>query len=163
MAPICSDPEVMRFLSASRDRETTRARIGAWSAHISEFGWGFWAAELKEAKELIGFVGMAHLAEDHPFAPGVELGWRLARKHWGKGYATEGGLACLEVAFDSLGLPELIATTAVPNVKSSSVMRRLGMQGPELVFEHPGVPAASPLKSHLLYRISRSQWLGYES
>ena len=83
MSEICADPEVMHFLSAKRDRETTRSRIAAWSSHISRHGWGFWAAELKQTRTLIGFVGMSYLAEDHPFAPGVELGWRLGKQHWG--------------------------------------------------------------------------------
>lgn len=132
-------------------------RINAWSSHISEHGWGFWAAELKETRELLGFVGLSYLAQDHPYAPGVELGWRLAKRHWGYGCATEGGRACLQIAFDSLQLPEVIATTALHNSKSSAVMLRLGMKGPGAVFEHPGVPLHSLLKLHALYRISRPE------
>jgi RimJ/RimL family protein N-acetyltransferase len=155
---ICSDPVVMQFLTKSRDRATTLSRIDSWSAAITERGWGFWAAEVKETSELIGFVGLSVPADGHPFLPCVELGWRLARNHWGKGYATEGARACLKVAFEVLELPEVIATTALGNSRSSAVMERLRMRGPETTFEHPGVPTDSPNRMHKLYRLSRAEW-----
>ena len=158
ISALCADPAVMEFLSAKRDRGTTISRVEAWSSHLSEHGWGNWAIELKQTFEFMGFVGISNLDAGHPFFPGVELAWRLAKRHWGHGYATEGGHACLKVAFDTLGLPEVIATTALGNVRSSAVMVRLGMKGPESTFPHPGVPIDNPLRTHVLYRISRSQW-----
>jgi RimJ/RimL family protein N-acetyltransferase len=155
---ICSDPAVMEFLAGKRDRAAILSRIDAWSAAISERGWGFWAAELKEPRQLIGFVGLSVPAEGHPFLPCVELGWRLAKDHWGNGYATEGGRACLKIAFAALDLPEVIATTALGNLRSSAVMERLGMKGPEKTFEHPGVPIDSPHRKHVLYRMARADW-----
>jgi RimJ/RimL family protein N-acetyltransferase len=160
---ISSDPIVMEFLTSQRDPATILSRIDAWSADISRRGWGFWAAELKQTRELIGFVGLSVPAEGHPFLPSVELGWRLGRKHWGNGYATEGGRACLKIAFEVLELPEVIATTARGNVRSSAVMTRLRMRGPETTFEHPGVPIDSPNRRHVLYRISRSEWQGHDA
>lgn len=85
-AAICSDPVVMEFLSSTRDCATTFAAIDKWSTFISERGWGFWAVELKETSEFLGFVGLQVPAAGHPFLPCVEIGWRLARKHWGNGY-----------------------------------------------------------------------------
>ena len=160
---ISSDPMVMEFLTSQRGPATILSRIDAWSADISRRGWGFWAAELRQTRELIGFVGLSVPADGHPFLPCVELGWRLGKNHWGNGYATEGGRACLKVAFEVLELPEVIATTAVGNSRSSAVMTRLGMRGPETTFEHPGVPADSPNRRHLLYRISRSEWRGHDA
>jgi RimJ/RimL family protein N-acetyltransferase len=157
-AEICADAAVMEFLSSSRDRETTFSAIDKWSARISECGWGFWAIELKQAREFIGFVGLQVPAAGHPFLPCVEIGWRLARKHWGNGYASEGGREALKIAFEVLELPEVIATTALPNWRSRAVMERLGMKGPETTFEHPGVPVDNPLRTHVLFRLSRREW-----
>ena len=155
---ICSDPVVMEFLTGKRDAATILSRVDAWSADISKRGWGFWAAELKQTRQLIGFVGLSIPADGHPFLPCVELGWRLARNHWGNGYATEGARVCLKIAFEVLQLPEVIATTASGNLRSSAVMARLGMRGPETTFEHPGVPIDSPHRRHVLYRLFRSAW-----
>jgi RimJ/RimL family protein N-acetyltransferase len=148
----------MEFLSGPRDRATTYAAIDKWSASISERGWGFWAVELKQTSEFIGFVGLQVPAVGHPFLPCVEIGWRLAGKHWGKGYATEGARESLRVAFEVLLLPEIIATTALGNSRSRAVMERLGMRGPEATFRHPGVPIDSPLRAHMLFRLSQREW-----
>ena len=74
--------------------------IAETNRRIEKFGFGLWAAEVKEAKELIGFVGL-HIPDfESHFTPCVEIGWRLAFKHWGKGYATEAAKEVLKVGFD---------------------------------------------------------------
>jgi RimJ/RimL family protein N-acetyltransferase len=160
-AELCADAEVMEFLSSRRDSATTFAAIDKWTALLSERGWGFWAVELKQTNEFIGFVGLQIPAEGHPFLPCVEIGWRLARRHWGYGYATEGARETLRVAFEVLGLPEIIATTALGNSRSRMVMERLGMRGPETTFQHPGVPIDNPLRTHILFRLSQLEWAGH--
>jgi RimJ/RimL family protein N-acetyltransferase len=157
-AALCSDPKVMEFMGTLHDRATSDGRIDKWSARIQEVGWGVWAVELKQGGEFIGFTGLQVPAEGHPFLPCVELGWRLAAAHWGRGYATEAANGVLRVAFDALALPELIATTAVGNRRSSEVMKRLGMRGPELTFQLPRVPEDNLLGRHVLFRLSREQW-----
>jgi RimJ/RimL family protein N-acetyltransferase len=148
----------MEFLSSPRDRATTLAAIDNWSGLIAERGWGFWAVELKQTKEFAGFVGLQIPAEGHPFLPCVEIGWRLGAKYWGRGYATEGARRVLRVAFEELNLPEVIATTALGNLRSRAVMERLNMRGPETQFQHPRVPIDSPLRTHMLFRISQEGW-----
>jgi RimJ/RimL family protein N-acetyltransferase len=160
-AELCADPEVMEFLSGRRDSATAFAAIDKWSALISERGWGFWAIEVKQTSEFIGFVGLQVPAEGHPFLPCVEIGWRLARQHWGRGYATEGARESLRVAFELLELPAIIATTALGNTRSRMVMERLGMKGPETTFQHPGVPIDNPLRTHMLFRLSQKEWTGH--
>jgi RimJ/RimL family protein N-acetyltransferase len=157
-AAICADAEVMEFLSGARDAATAFAAIDRWSSLINERGWGFWAIEIKHTEEFAGFVGLQVPAPGHPYLPCVEIGWRLARKHWGNGYATEGAREALNVAFGPLGCAEIIATTALANRRSRSVMERLGMRGPEAVFEHPGVPLGNTLRRHMLFRLSRQEW-----
>lgn len=94
------------------------------------------------------------VGEDMPFA-GVDVGWRLKRSAWGHGYATEAALACLAFGFEALGLPEVVASTTVNNLRSQAVMRRIGMtQDPADDFEDPSVPEG-PLRQCVLYRTPR--------
>jgi RimJ/RimL family protein N-acetyltransferase len=91
------------------------------------------------------------VGEDMPFA-GVDVGWRLTRSAWGHGYATEAALACLAFGFETLGLPEVVASTKINNLRSQEVMRRIGMtQDPAHNFEDPSVPEG-PLRQCVLYR-----------
>lgn len=78
----------------------------------------------------------------------------------GHGYATEAAKRVLGIAFEVLELPEVIATTAATNLRSSAVMERIGMRGPETVFRFLDVPKENPLGDHVLYRLSRGQWQG---
>ncbi|MDC6167079.1 GNAT family N-acetyltransferase [Paucibacter sp. XJ19-41] len=153
-AALCADPEVMQFLSSDRDRATSDLAIDRWSARIADQGWSFWAVELKHTGEFIGMAGLQVPAEPHPYLPCTEIGWRLARAHWGQGYASEAARRVLSFAFSELKLQEVLASTAVGNRRSSAVMRRVGMSGPEASFIHPGVPEGSHLRQHVLYRIS---------
>ena len=155
-ASLCADPEVMEFLSSSRDRATSDSAIDRWRSRIEEQGWSFWAVELTATGAFIGMAGLQVPAEPHPYLPCTEIGWRLAKEYWGQGYASEAAYRVLDFAFIDLGLEEVVATTAVGNIRSSAVMRRIGMSGPEATFVHPGVPDGSSLRQHVLYRISKA-------
>ena len=87
-----------------------------------------------------------------PGAGGVEVGWRLGRKFWGQGYASEAARAALGFAFGELALSEVHSITAVINLPSRAVMERLGMTFVD-EFEHPRVALSSPLRPHVRYRI----------
>jgi RimJ/RimL family protein N-acetyltransferase len=67
---------------------------------ISNQGWGFWAVELKSTNSFIGFVGLHQAEVELLFSPCVEIGWRLSKKYWNNGYATEAGRAALKFAFE---------------------------------------------------------------
>lgn len=162
-AALCADPEVMEFLSSARDRATSDAAIDRWQARIENQGWSFSAVELRESGVFIGMAGLQVPAPPHPYLPCVEVGWRLARASWGKGYATEAARRALRFAFEDLNLQEVVATTAQHNVRSSAVMERLGMSGPEGPFIHPGVPEGSALRHHVLYRLARGTFHASES
>jgi RimJ/RimL family protein N-acetyltransferase len=124
-------------------------------------GWGLWALERKDTGAFIGFTGLAPVSFAAPFAPAVEIGWRLARPAWGHGYATEAARAAVGLAFDELGLDGLVSFTAPANVRSRAVMERLGMtRDPAEDFDHPRVPAGSPLRRHVLYRLPVAAWRG---
>jgi RimJ/RimL family protein N-acetyltransferase len=85
----------------------------------------------------------------------VEVGWRLARAHWGKGYATEAARAALAFGFEQVGLNEIVSFTVPANTRSIAVMERLGMtRNPADDFDHPSLPEGSPLRRHVLYRLT---------
>jgi RimJ/RimL family protein N-acetyltransferase len=88
--------------------------------------------------------------------PAVEIGWRLAFEHWGKGFATEGARAARRHAFETLKLEEVVSFTVPANLRSRRVMEKLGMShNPADDFDHPRLPAGHPLRRHVLYRIKR--------
>jgi RimJ/RimL family protein N-acetyltransferase len=157
-AALNADPAVMEFFLSPLSRESSDASIDAWQSQLASRGWSNWALELKASGELLGFTGLSIPRRVLPFSPCVEVGWRLARTHWGQGYATEAARAALEVGFVRLDLPEIVSFTTVGNVRSRAVMERIGMRDAKQDFEYPGFPEGHPLRRHCLYRISREAW-----
>jgi RimJ/RimL family protein N-acetyltransferase len=153
----------MEFLSSARDRATSDAAIDRWQTRIGDQGWSFRAVKVKESGVFIGMAGLQVPAPPHPYLPCVEIDWRLARASWVKGYATEAARRALRFAFEDHDLQEVVATTAQQNVRSSAVMQRLGMSGPEGLFMRPGVPERSVLRQHVLYRLARGTFHTGES
>lgn len=157
-ATLNAHSEVMRHFPAPM----TRAQSDAFAAHVQETiarqGWGWWAVEVRGGAPFIGFVGLNRPGFDAHFTPAVEIGWRLDRRYWGSGYATEAATAALTFAFDELELAEVVSFTALTNERSMRVMRRLGMtHDPAEDFDHPAL-ADGPLRRHALFRIRREQW-----
>lgn len=126
---------------------------------------GLGAVSLMENEKFIGFIGMNDVdqATFHAhFTPTVEVGWRLANPFWGKGYATEGSLACLKYGFETLNLEEIVAFTAVQNTRSRAVMERIGLhRNPKDDFDHPKLSKEHKLSRHVLYRIGIDDWRKY--
>ena len=157
-ADLNGDPQVMEFFPSTRTREESDAMANRCHSLIAEHGWGFWAAELRVTGEFMGFIGL-HTTDDYlPFAPGVEIGWRLARSFWGKGYASEGARAAMRFAFEQLTLEQVLSFTPVLNLRSKAVMERLGMVDSGHNFEHPAVPVGSRLCEHVLYKLNRAEF-----
>jgi len=145
----------MRFFPAPLSREQSDGLAARARTGIEERGWGLWAVEVVESSQFIGFIGLAEPRFDAHFTPAVEVGWRLARDAWGRGYATEGGYVAVEHGFSDLGLREIVSFTSTVNGRSRRVMERLGMShDPSDDFDHPSVPAG-PLRPHVLYRLRR--------
>ncbi|MFV0422881.1 GNAT family N-acetyltransferase [Oleidesulfovibrio sp.] len=156
-AMLNADPEVMEFFPATLPRAASDAMADRCHQLIHERGWGFWAVEERQTGDFVGLTGLHTPGSELPFTPCIEVGWRLARYHWHKGYATEAAAAALHVAFNKLQLQEVVSFTAVLNVRSQAVMQRLSMEfaGP---FEHPDLPPQHPLRPHVLYTISPAVW-----
>jgi [ribosomal protein S5]-alanine N-acetyltransferase len=124
---------------------------------IKENQYGLWAVESKKENELIGFIGFNDVSFPSEFSPCIEIGWRFKKEYWGKGYATEGANRCLLYGFSSLGFEEVVSFTSVRNLKSENVMKKIGMIKIG-EFQHPYVADNSPLKRHLLYKITKIRY-----
>ncbi|WP_226643572.1 GNAT family N-acetyltransferase [Microbulbifer variabilis] len=158
-AVLNADPQVMRYFPATFSRDQSDTILDSLKAHINEYGWGYWALELKSNKEFLGFVGIKHALKELPFSPCVEIGFRLAQPYWGYGYASEAARAVFKMAFKELNLTEIVGFTALQNLPSQRVMQGLGMDRDALIFDHPLVPENNPLRPHCLYRLSSEKWL----
>ena len=153
-AAMNADPLVMEYFPAPLTPMESDAFADRIERHLHERGYGLWAVEISAAAPFIGFVGLADVPADLPPAPGVEVGWRLAREHWGCGYATEAARAALRFAFKSLELVEVVSFTSATNQRSRRVMERLGMSHDRSGgFDHPRLPPGDPLRPHVLYRL----------
>jgi RimJ/RimL family protein N-acetyltransferase len=157
-AALNADPEVMEFFPSLQSRATSDASIDSWQSQFASQGWSNWAVELRSSGQFIGFTGLSVPRRVLPFSPCVEIGWRLAREHWGLGYATEAARASLRVGFEQLALAEIVSFTAIGNFRSRAVTKRIGMRNANQDFEHPGVPEGHALRLHCLYRISLEEW-----
>jgi ribosomal-protein-alanine N-acetyltransferase len=158
-AAMNADPEVMAHFPAPLSREKSDALVDRIEAGFEEHGFGLWALEARSTGAFIGFTGLAVPSFEAAFTPAVEIGWRLQRSAWGQGYATEAARAALAVAFDQIGLREVVSFTSTANDQSQAVMRRLGMtHDPADDFDHPRVPPGSPLRRHVLYRLTERRW-----
>jgi RimJ/RimL family protein N-acetyltransferase len=142
-AAIVADPETMTFMGGPRDRVRAWADIAWCLGHWTLRGYGLWAAEEKASGALVGRIGLLN-----PEGwPGLEVGWLVARSHWGRGLATEGGRASLAYAFEVLGADHVISLIRPDNAASIRVAEKLG-ERPERRIELFGADA-------LVYGIAR--------
>jgi ribosomal-protein-alanine N-acetyltransferase len=155
-AALNRDPDVMQFFPNTLSRQESDDMAARIRHHIDVKGWGLWAVEVLGTIPFIGFVGLAIPRFDAPFTPCVEVGWRLARPAWGRGFATEAAQAAVSHALGPLGLTEIVSFTTRDNSRSRAVMERIGMQrDPADDFDHPSLDAGHPQRPHVLYRITR--------
>ena len=146
----------MRFLGPVMTRAESDAAIEAQMELMEKGEPAFWAAARKSDDHLIGCIGVKHVSFEASFTPCYEIGWRLAREHWGMGYATEGAKAALGLAFANWDISEIHSFTVLANVKSQAVMTRIGMSRVEDGdFDHPALAKDDPLLRHVLYRIKK--------
>ncbi|MFI5315395.1 MAG: GNAT family N-acetyltransferase [Myxococcota bacterium] len=154
-AALNADPRVMEFFPAPLARSESDALAARIRGEIAERGWGLWAVEARGVSPFLGFVGLSIPSPALPVSPCVEIGWRLAAERWGAGYASEAARAVLAAGFERLGLHEIVSFTSAVNVRSRAVMERIGMCFDGETFEHPNLPSGSPLRAHVVYRLSR--------
>jgi RimJ/RimL family protein N-acetyltransferase len=158
-AQLNADPAVNEFLTGPLTREQSDAVADRIVENFSLHGFGWWAVEVPKVSSFIGFVGLSVPRYEAHFTPCVEIGWRLARDHWGQGYATEAARAALNYGFHELNLPEIVSLTVPANFRSRHVMEKIGMiHNPAEDFEHPSLPEEHPLRQHVLYRQTQNEY-----
>jgi len=158
-AELNADPEVMQHIRDPMPREESDSFAARIEEHLENDGYGLWAVEVRATGTFVGFTGLALQTFEAPFNPSVEVGWRLARKAWGHGYATEAASAAVDFAFDVLELEEVVSITTKNNVRSMAVMRRLGMTSdPADDFEQQHKAVGDPLRAAVLHRLSQERW-----
>jgi len=154
-----ADPQVTRHFPACLTWPQSEALAQRIREHFAREGFGLWCVELPGEAEFIGLVGLWRCAIDAPFAPALELAWRLAPRYWGQGYAREAAQLCIDFAFERLSEERLVAFTPSCNERSLALMQRLGMQTVvDGDFEHPALAPGHPLRRHQLFELSRLQW-----
>lgn len=150
-AAMNKDVRVMRYFPAMLSDGETEDFYERIRDEFRRCGWGLYAVEIKSAREFIGYVGLHEIGFEADFTPGVEIGWRLAADYHNQGLATEAAKAVLKLAKHA-GIGCLYSFTAKINIPSQRVMQKIGMIRLR-DFDHPRLPASSPLRPHVLYGI----------
>lgn len=157
-AEMNSDPEVMRYFPSIHTLEQSNAMAKKCHDLIVERDWGLWAIEVLDTGEFIGFTGLHVPSSALPFFPCVEIGWRIRKQYWRKGYAAEAAKASLWFGFEILSLPEIVSFTSVINLPSIGVMEKIGLKNQHRNFMHPLVPKDHVLEEHVLYAVTKEDW-----
>lgn len=144
--------EVMEHFPKPLTLQETEEFINRLQNHYTKYRYNYFATEILESGELIGFIGLAYQDYQAEFNPTTDIGWRLKKSAWGKGYATEGAKRCLEFGFKDLNLKKIISTCTRNNIQSEHVMKKIGMikKGE---FNHPKLKDYPDLEKCIWYEI----------
>lgn len=158
-AAMNADPEVMHYFPAVQSRAESHAMVDRIEESFASDGFGLWALERRDDGRFVGFTGLSRVAAGVPVAGEVEVGWRLERSAWGQGLASEAAESALAYGFEAVGLDAVMSMTARINVPSWRLMERLGMpRDRDADFDHPRLQAGSPLRRHVVHRLTRADW-----
>ncbi len=158
-AKLNADPMVMEHFPATRTLEETKAFVERIKETFDSRGYGLFATELQKTGAFIGFVGLMPAQFESHFTPCVEVGWRLAKEYWGRGYAPEAARRVLKFGFELIKLDEILSWTATSNTNSMRVMEKIGMRRDlRGDFDHPNIPDGHRLQRHVLYRLKSSEF-----
>ena len=157
-AEMNANEEVMRFFPKTFNREESIAGAKRYMEHLEKYGYTYFAVDKLTDGEFIGFIGLFYQTYESHFTPCTDIGWRLRKMAWGKGYATEGAKACLQFGFAEKGLALIYSVCPKLNIPSEKVMQKIGMQK-EGEFDHPKIADGSPLRRCNLYKISREEFI----
>ncbi len=148
----------MRFFDGTLAFDDAEEAVHRYAAREAAAGFCMWAMERVSDGAFLGLAGLQHVPYEAPFTPTVEVGWRLARAHWGHGYASEAACLSLAYGFGPCGLREIVAVATPANTRSLAVMERAGMRRDvEGDFEHPAMREGHPWRRHALYRVQANQ------
>lgn len=154
LSEIHSDSEVMRFFPSPQTSQQTEQFIHRMQRQFLAHQFCYFAVNSLDHHTLIGFIGLNISDFQAHFTPCVDIGWRLAKEAWGRGYATEGARKCLEYAFHTLHLQNIKSICPVVNYASEKVMIKIGMKK-HSEFEHPLLAHHESLQRCVLYEIKK--------
>ena len=160
-----SDPVVMRYLTGGKStpRRVVRDQtLPDWLDYYRRPGqFGFWAAQDAATHE---FLGWFHFRPPHSGWPtygsadGIELGYRLRRSAWGKGFATEGSLALIRNGFTELGVDRVFALTMTVNAGSRRVMEKVGLRYVRTLYPQWPDPIPEHEQGLVEYALTKAEW-----
>lgn len=155
-----SDPEVMNYLTAGKPstRDEVRAALGRIAGIHQKFPmrFGVFSALQTTDNQFMGWFLFRPDKEDPDNTKRIEVGYRLKKKYWGQGIATEGSLALLEKGFRELNVEEIFAVAMKKNLASQAVMKKIGLQFSH-EFEFKEFPSDS--KDAVMYSLTKEKWL----
>jgi len=151
-AKLNADEKVMEHFPKTLSKKEVEELIDNLKNHFAKNGFTYYATEILETKEFIGMIGLAFQEYKTKFTPAIDIGWRLKRNVWGKGYATEGAKRCLEYAFNELEINKIISVCTRKNKKSENVMKKIGMTK-KGEFNHPELIDHPEYEKHFCYEI----------
>lgn len=157
-ADLNADEDVMEYFPKRLTTEESEALMNSYNEHIAEYRYGFYAVDLIETGNFIGLIGLKNTTFEADFTPVVEIGWRLHKHYWHKGYATEGAKRCLRFGFNAHQMTEIYSFAPIINEPSIRVMQKIGMTKIS-EFNHPNVENGHALKTHSLYKLTKSDYL----
>lgn len=156
-AALNADPLVYEQLGGQPLSREHSDEIAEWAEECFEKdGLGLLAVERRSDGEYLGMCGLHH---QESFPDDVEIAWRFASQHWGRGYATEAARAWLGYGFTELGLPRIISVTDLDNVRSIDLMKRLGMS----FVENSVIVDDGMTFDGVLYAMASHQWAGHQT
>ena len=154
MAEINADADVMEFFPGVQNMQQTEAFAKRMQKQMAEKGYCYFAADKLETSEFIGFIGLSEQTFEADFTPCIDIGWRLRKREWGKGLATEGARRCLSYAFNELDIGKINSMAPEINLWSVHVMEKIGMKK-VTDFLHPLLVDDERLSLCVLYEIVR--------
>lgn len=155
-ARINADPVIMEYMPRTLTPADSDKLVDRFEKHFKKYGFGMFAVERKKDGTFMGTVGLNTVEIKVPFAPAVEIAWRLDYEYWGKGYATEAAQRLLDLGFSGLNLKEIVAFAVHDNTRAVHIMEKLGfVHDPKADFQYPGLTKDHPLGSFVLYRLKK--------
>ena len=151
MHEINCDEKVMEFFPEIPSKEQTTEFIVRMQKQFSTNGFCYFAVDQLDNNQFIGFIGLSEKTFLADFTPCIDIGWRIKRSEWNKGFATEGAKKCLEYAKHELQIKEIFSMAPKINLKSEHIMIKIGMKK-QYEFEHPLLTHNDSLKTCILYK-----------
>lgn len=150
-AEMNADPETMAFFQKPLSTEESGSMMERMNQLYLDRGYCYFAVEIIGTGGFLGMIGLGWKTFEASFTPCVDIGWRIRKKFWNQGYASEGAARCLEFAKE-LGIDEVYALASSKNLASIRVMQKTGMRY-EFDFEHPDLLEYPGLQPCSLYKI----------